>query len=58
MKKFLLALALVGTCVAANAQEDFAPKAGNFSTELQFNPFSGKDVFSNGGKFSGAYFCT
>lgn len=60
MKKFLLAVALLGGVFAANAQEEvsYAPKAGTFSTEVQFNPFSGKNVFENGGVFSGAYFLT
>lgn len=67
MKKFLLAIALVGGFVSANAQtesEEFgAPKAGTFSTELQFNPFSSSgEIFSNGSTisngavFSGTYF--
>lgn len=58
MKKLLLAVALVGCAFGANAQEDFAPKAGSFSTEIQFTPFSSNAVFSNGGVFSGAYFCS
>ncbi len=43
MKKMLiLAMALVaGIC--ANAQESFAPEKGDFSTEVQFNPFNSGD---------------
>lgn len=58
MKKLLVAVALLGCAFGANAQEDHSTKAGTFSTEIQFNPFSGKDVFTNGGVLSGAYFCT
>lgn len=58
MKKILLVAALVGTAVMANAQESFAPKKGDISTEIQFNPFSGKEIFSNGGVLNGTYFFT
>lgn len=58
MKKLFLAAVLLGSAVCANAQEDFATQAGTFATEIQFNPFSGQNVFSNGGVFSGTYFCT
>lgn len=58
MKKLLLAAIVLGSAMCASAQEDYATKAGSFSTEIQFNPFSGSDVFSNGGVFSGAYFMT
>ncbi len=41
MKKFILAAAVVLGCAAmASAQESYAPEKGDFSVELQFNPFS------------------
>lgn len=67
MKKLLLtAVVLAGGFVAANAEEvSYAPEAGSFSTEIQFNPFKGSSaVFSNGSSisdgavFSGTYFVT
>lgn len=58
MKKFLLALAVLGTTICANAQETFAPAKGDFSTEIQFAPFSGSKIFSNGAVFQGRYFLT
>ncbi|MCH5227688.1 MAG: hypothetical protein J1F16_07755 [Muribaculaceae bacterium] len=65
MKKLLVAALILGGAACANAQEDYAPKAGNFSTELQFNPFGNSgSVFQNGSSisdgavFSGTYFCT
>lgn len=58
MKKLLLVAALVGSAFMANAQESFAPKKGDISTEVQFNPFSGKEIFSNGGVLQGRYFFT
>lgn len=73
MKKFLLTIALMGGVLVSFAQrpphpqqeENYAPTAGSFSTEIQFNPFKGSDgVFSNGSSisngavFSGTYFMT
>lgn len=60
MKKLLIAALLLSSAMVANAQddEDYATSAGTFSTEIQFNPFSGKNVFTNGGAFSGTYFIT
>lgn len=41
MKKVLFAaIALVASVTPAMAEESFAPEAGDFSIELQFNPFS------------------
>lgn len=42
MKKFVLAAAIlaVSATTAVAESTDFAPKAGDFSTEIQFNPFS------------------
>lgn len=41
MKKVLFAaIALVASVTPAMAEESFAPEAGDFSLELQFNPFS------------------
>lgn len=43
MKKMILAVALLaGATFGVNAQE-FAPKAGNLSTSVEFNPFNGAD---------------
>ena len=59
MKKILLAAAvLFGSAFAVNAEETFAPKKGDISTEIQFNPFSGDKIFSNGGVLQGRYFFT
>ncbi len=47
--KLTKAIALVVVMsVAANAyaEESYAPESGNFSLEMQFNPFSGDDVFT------------
>lgn len=41
MKKFFaMALVAVATIFGANAEETYAPQAGDFSVEIQFNPFS------------------
>ena len=41
MKKFLISAALVAAVAApAVAQNEYAPEKGEFSVELQFNPFS------------------
>lgn len=41
MKKIILSAALLaGAAVCAQAQETFTPEAGDFSVEIQFNPFS------------------
>lgn len=41
MKKVIIAaIALVAAATPAMAQESYAPEAGDFSIELQFNPFS------------------
>lgn len=58
MKKFLLIAAVLGSAFMANAQEEFAPAKGDFSTEIQFAPFSGSKIFSNGGVLQGRYFVT
>lgn len=59
MKKILLAAAvLFGSAFAVNAEETFAPKKGDISTEIQFNPFGGDKIFSNGGVLQGRYFFT
>lgn len=58
MKKVLLAAAIIGSAFMANAQDNFAPKKGDFGTEIQFAPFSGNEIFSNGGVLSGRYFFT
>lgn len=57
MKKFLLAAALIGSAMMANAEETFAPSAGTCSTEIQFAPFSSQ-IFSTGGALSSRYFLT
>ncbi|MDE6489902.1 MAG: hypothetical protein K2L49_01945 [Muribaculaceae bacterium] len=48
MKKFILAVvAMVAmTNSQVMAQSEYAPAQGDFSTEVQFNPFSGDNVFS------------
>lgn len=48
MKKFILAaVAMIAmTNSQVMAQSDYAPAQGDFSTEVQFNPFSGDNVFS------------
>lgn len=71
MKKLLVSAVVVlsGVAVASaqnnQVQESYAPQAGSFSTEIQFNPFKGDGgVFSNGSSisngavFSGTYFIT
>lgn len=58
MKKFLLIAAVLGSAFAVNAQNEFAPQKGDFSTEIQFAPFSGNEIFSNGGILQGRYFFT
>lgn len=40
MKKLFIAAIALAACVSANAQETYAPEAGEISTEIQFNPFS------------------
>lgn len=71
MKKILLAVAILGSAFMANAQNEFAPKKGSMSTEIQFAPF-GNNIFTtnaitgdkdamqgiNGGVLSGTYFFT
>ena len=39
MKKLLIAALVLGSAMCANAEESFAPEAGDFSTEIQFTPF-------------------
>lgn len=58
MKQILLAAALLASAMCVNAEERFAPEAGDLSTEIQFTPFQ-----SNGESFSmtvlqGRYFLT
>lgn len=40
MKKLFIAAIAIAACVSAKAQETYAPEAGEFSTEIQFNPFT------------------
>lgn len=40
MKKIFVALAFIGSVFCANAEESYAPKAGDVSTEIQFTPFA------------------
>lgn len=47
MKRHLVAIAAVVTLTAQQAQAQYAPKQGDFSTEVQFNPFD-----QNGNTFS------
>ncbi|MCH5214320.1 MAG: hypothetical protein J1E97_03935 [Muribaculaceae bacterium] len=59
MKKLLLLAVLGSAVLTASAQDNqFAPKKGSFSTEIQFAPFSGTKIFSNGGVLQARYFCT
>ena len=57
MKKILFFLASLFFFFSAIAEEtDFAPQKGDFSTEIQFSPFSSEKVFNNGGVFQGRIF--
>lgn len=57
MKKTLLFLAIIMLSINAFAEEEvYIPQKGDFSTEIQFNPFSGEQIFDNGGVFQGRIF--
>lgn len=59
MKKLTLIIVAALFSFAGFAEEaDFAPHKGDFMTEIQFNPFSGDQIFSNGGVFQGKVFIT
>lgn len=58
MKKLLLIPLLISASLSSFAEaesESFAPQKGDFSTEIQFAPFS-DEIFSNGGVIQGRYF--
>jgi len=57
MKKFLISAALVAAIAApAVAQEEYAPAQGDFSVELQFNPFSNNFETFKIDQIKGRYF--
>lgn len=59
MKKFILAAALVAACAApAMAEDSFVPEKGDFSLELQFNPFSNDFETFKIDQIKGRYFFT
>lgn len=46
LTKAIALAAVMAFAANAQAQESYAPEAGDFSLEMQFNPFSGEDVFT------------
>lgn len=56
MKKILLAAVVLGSAMCANAEESFAPQAGDFSTEIQFTPFKSTGESFSMTVLSGRYF--
>ena len=59
MKKFLISAALVAAVAApAVAQNEYAPEKGEFSVELQFNPFSNNFETFKIDQIKGRYFFT
>lgn len=40
MKKFLLTVAVLGSAMCVNAEESYAPEAGDLSTEITLVPRS------------------
>lgn len=60
MKKFILAAAVVAaiSAPAAVAQDEFGPAQGDFSLELQFNPFSNDFKTFQIDQIKGRYFFT
>lgn len=58
MKKLLVAAALLGSAFMAQAEESFAPEAGDFSTEIQFTPFKSDGTSFSMTAFQGRYFWT
>ena len=59
MKKFLISAALVAAIAApAVAQNEYAPEKGEFSVELQFNPFSNNFETFKIDQIKGRYFFT
>ena len=59
MKKFLMSAAIVAAMAApAVAQDEFGPAQGDFSVELQFNPFSDNFETFKIDQIKGRYFFT
>ena len=57
MKKILtLAAVMLATAFAANAQESYAPEKGDFSVEIQVNPFSNNFTTFKLDALQGRYF--
>lgn len=58
MKKFLFTVAVLGSAMCVNAEESYAPEAGDLSTEIQFTPFKSSGESFSMTALQGRYFIT